>query len=201
MNKKQFIISMAILLSAIIISGCVSNEEASSHQLTDWKIAPAISAKTDSLKALAVTDTDELVITANYPTTGWIKATVPGTVLGNLVDNGIYDGLFDPDNEGKKNVYFGNNLSRIPAEDFDHEWWYSTDFTIPSSEAGKRITLTFKGISYTGTIYVNGTKVINKYNNIAEEDYLKNGPTLIDTEAAVTDFETEGAGSLKGVSD
>lgn len=200
MNKKQFTISMAILLSAIFISGCVSNEEASSHQLTDWKIAPAISAKTDSLKALAVTDADELVITANYPTTGWIKATVPGTVLGNLVDNGIYDGLFDPDNEGKKNVYFGDNLSRIPAEDFDHEWWYSTDFTIPSSEAGKRITLSFKGISYTGTIYVNGTKVINKYNNIAEEDYLKNGPTLIDTEAAVTDFETEGAGSLKGVS-
>lgn len=201
MIKRQFTISMAILLAANFISGCANMEEVSSLQLTDWKIAPAVSAKTAALKALAVTDADEKVIAANYPTSGWIKATVPGTVLGNLVDNGIYDELFDPDNEGKKNVYFSDNLSRIPAEDFDHEWWYSTDFTIPKREAGKRITLTFRGISYAGTIYVNGTKVINKYNNIDEEDYLKNGPTLIDPDAAVTDFETEAAGSLKGVSD
>lgn len=199
--KVFLILSLIMLSGTMIITGCSPKEKQYPHQLTDWKIAPAVSAKTASLKALAVTDADELVIASNYPTTGWIKATVPGTVLGNLIDNGIYDELFDPDNDGKKNVYFSDNLSRIPAEDFDHEWWYSTDFTIPSGEAGKRITLTFKGISYSGTIYVNGTKVINKYNNIAEEDYLKNGPTLIDPEADVTDFETEGAGSLKGVSD
>lgn len=201
MTTRQFAFSMTILLSAMFISGCAGKEESSSHQLADWRIAPSTSAVTPGLMALAVTDADKVVAAAEYPTSGWINATVPGTVLGNLVDNGIYDELFEPDNDGKTNVYFSDNLSRIPAEDFDHEWWYSTDFTIPQREAGKRITLTFKGISYAGTIYVNGTKVINKYNNIEEEDYLKNGPTLANPEAVLTDFESEAAGSLKGVSD
>ena len=138
---------------------------------------------------------------ANYPTSNWLKAVVPGTVLGNLVDNGVYNYLFTPDNDGKINEYFNDNLSKIPAEDFDNQWWYSTDFTIPSSEAGKRITLTFKGISYAGEIYVNGTKVINKYINVREEDYLKNGPTLLDPDAGIEDFHTDGAGSLTGVTD
>lgn len=201
MIQRQFHISLTILLSAMFISGCLGKEKSSSHQLTEWRIAPSTSAVTPGLMALAVTDADKVVAEARYPTSGWIHATVPGTVLGNLVDNGIYDELFQPGKDGKKNVYFSDNLSRIPAEDFDHEWWYSTDFTTPPGAAGKRITLTFKGISYKGDIYVNGTKVINKYNNITEEDYLKNGPTLTDPEAAVTDFESEAAGSLKGVSD
>lgn len=201
MTKRKFTISMAILLSAMFISGCASKEESNSHQLTDWKIAPSTTAVTPGLMELAVTDADETVAGTEYPTTGWIDATVPGTVLGNLVDNGIYDDLFEPDNDGVKNEYFGDNLSRIPAEDFDHQWWYSTDFKLPQSASGKRITLTFKGISYTGDIYVNGTRVINRYNNITDEDYLRNGPTRINPNDSVADYESEASGSLKGVTD
>lgn len=201
MTKRQFTSSMAILLSAMFISGCASKEESSSQQLTEWRIAPSTTAVTPGLMALAVTDSDELVADADYPTAGWVKATVPGTVLGNLVDNGMYDDLFEPDQNGEKNEYFSDNLSKIPAEDFDHEWWYSTDFTLPAHAAGKCITLTFKGISYSGDIYVNGTKVTNKYNNISDEDFLRNGPTMINPGAGVADYESEAAGSLKGVSD
>lgn len=192
---------MAILLSAMFISGCASKEESTSQQLTEWRIAPSTTAVTPGLMALAVTDADETVAGTEYPTSAWIDAIVPGTVLGNLVDNGIYDDLFEPDNDGVKNEYFGDNLSRIPAEDFDHQWWYSTDFKLPQSAAGKRITLTFKGISYSGDIYVNGTKVVNKYNNITDEDYLRNGPTMINPDDSVADYESEAAGSLKGVTD
>jgi len=200
--KQQFLCRISAILSiALMIFGCAPKDRSFSMQLKEWKIAPAISAKTPVLKAIAVSDADEIVKAVDYPTSDWLKAVAPGTVLGSLVDEGVYDDLFKPDNDGKINVFFGDNLSSIPEDDFDHQWWYSTDFTIPSSEAGKRITLTFKGISYTGEIYVNGTKVINRYINITEEDYLKNGPNLIDPEAEVTDFETEGAGSLINVSD
>lgn len=188
-------------MAAAMTIGCAPKEKPYSQQLTDWKIAPAISAKTTALKAIAVTDADDIVKSADYTTSGWLNATVPGTVLGNLVDNGVYDNLFEPDNDGEINEYFGDNLSKIPEDDFDHQWWYSTDFTIPSSEEGKRITITFRGISYTGEIYVNGTKVSNKYINITDEDFLKNGPTLLDPEAEVTDYGSEGAGSLIGVTD
>ena len=201
MLKKNFSIGLTGLLVAVMSTGCTTNEGSFPRQLTAWKIAPAVLAVTPALNAIAVTDADEAVKEANYPTTNWLNAVVPGTVLGNLVDNGVYHHLFKPDNDGKINEYFSDNLSEIPAQDFDNQWWYSTDFTIPAKEAGKRITLTFKGISYTGEIYVNGTKISNRYINIKDEDYLKNGPTLLDPDAEITDYTTEGAGSLQGVTD
>lgn len=199
--KRYFTVILTILPAAVIPTGCVNKNETYSQQLKEWRIAPSVSAVTPDLNAIAVTAGDEAVKAPDYPTYGWMKAAVPGTVLGNLVDNGVYNDLFAPDNDGKKNVYFSDNMSKIPVGDFENEWWYSTDFTIPPSEAGKRVTLTFKGISYAGEIYVNGTKVINKYTNIRDEDYLKNGATLLDPGAGVTDYASEGAGSLAGVSD
>ena len=190
-----------VLVITTMITGCSTKKESNSVQLTEWKIAPAIAAVTPSLNAIAVKDADDTVAAANYPTTQWLRATVPGTVLGNLVDNGVYNGLFEPDNDGKINEYFNDNFSKIPTGDFDHEWWYSADFTIPLKDAGKRITLTFKGISYTGEIYVNGTKISNKYINIRCEDYLKNGPTMLNPEAEIEDYEAEGEGTLNGVTD
>ncbi len=206
-DRKYFLLRkcmtavMTVLLVTVLIPGCAKEEGPYSKRLTEWKIAPATSATTPNLNDIAVTISDDVVTAANYSTAKWLKAKVPGTVLGNLVDDGIYDGLFEPDNDGKINAYFSDNLSRIPTGDFEHQWWYSTDFSLPANEKGKRITLTFKGISYTGEIYVNGTKVSNKYLNVKGEDYLKNGPTLIEPTAEVTDYTTEGTGSLKGVSD
>jgi exo-1,4-beta-D-glucosaminidase len=204
MLKKSFSIGLTILSIAAMITGCVTKEEPSSRQLTEWKIAPAVSALTPSLNAIAVTNADE-VIKADYPTCNWLRAAVPGTVLGNLVDNGVYNHLFVPDNDGKINEYFHDNFSKIPTEDFNNQWWYSTDFAIPAKEEGKRVTLTFKGISYTGEIYVNGTKISNKYINITEEDYLKNGPTLLDPNAEITELEAPAKsadfGTLGGVTD
>ena len=188
------------LIVALLI-GCSAKSESNTMRLTEWKIAPAKSAVTPSLNAIAVKDADDAVAAANYPTGKWLKAVAPGTVLGNLVDNGVYTGLFEPDNEGKINEYFHDNFSKIPTGDFDHEWWYSADFTIPPKDAGKRITLTFKGISYTGEIYVNGKKVSNKYINIKSEDFLKNGPTLLNPDAKIEDCKGDGDGTLKGVTD
>jgi len=200
-NKLNLAKIFATGLIIALITGCSTKSESTSTRLTDWKIAPAKAALTPSLDAIAVKDADDTVAATNYPTDKWLKATAPGTVLGNLVDNGVYNKLFEPDNDGKINEYFHDNFSKIPAGDFDNEWWYSTDFTISSKDAGKRITLTFKGISYTGEVYVNGKKVNNKYINIKSEDYLKNGPTLLNPDAKTEDYNGDGDGTLKGVTD
>lgn len=190
---------LAILFAITVSPGCSTKDEPFSCQLTEWKIAPAVSATTPALNAIAVKD--DAAKATDYSTSDWLKAVAPGTVLGNLVDAGVYDDIFQPDNDGEINEYFNDNLSRIPEGDFENQWWYSTDFTIPSGESGKKIILTFKGISYTGEIYVNGTKVSNKYINITDENYLKNGPTLVDPVAEMTDFQTDGSGTLTGVTD
>lgn len=192
---------ITLILLSFFISGYKTDEKPYSQQLKKWKIAPAKSAVTPELNAIAVTEADDIVKAIDYQTSAWITAEAPGTVLGNLVENRIYDGIFTPDNNGKKNEYFSENLSKIPSGDFDNQWWYSSDFTVPAGEAGKRVTLTFRGINYAGRIYVNGVEVKNIYTNIKDEAYLKNGPTLLTPDAAVTDFTSDGAGSLKGISD
>ena len=199
MINKYLSAGLTIIVVVAILAGCSTKKETYPQKLTEWKMAPAISAVTPGLNAIAVKDADDQVAAADYATTNWLRAVVPSTVLGNLVDNGVYDYLFEPDNDGKINVYFNDNLSRIPSNDFNNPWWYSVDFAIPAKEAGKKVTLTFRGISYVGEIYVNGTKVINQNTTIQSEDFLKNGQTLLNPDAAIEDYQTEGAGTLKNV--
>ncbi|MBW6502595.1 MAG: hypothetical protein K0B05_14485, partial [Bacteroidales bacterium] len=110
-----------IVLVSLLITGCEKKGKPYFLKLSEWRIAPVSSAVTPGLNAIAVTDADDIVKEADYNTSGWIRAVVPGTVLGNLVDNRIYDESFKPDNNGKKNVYFSDNLSEIPPGDFDNQ--------------------------------------------------------------------------------
>ncbi len=77
----------------------------------------------------------------------WYKATVPGTVLTTLVDRGVYP---DP-------AYGLNNMA-IPESLARQDYWYRTEFDMPSEAGGKRF-LVFKGINYAAEIWVNGTRV------------------------------------------
>ena len=80
---------------------------------------------------------------------GWYKATVPGTVLTTLVNNGVYP---EP-------LYGENNRPEvIPDSLCRRDWWYRTMVDIPSDFAGKTIWLNFEGINYSADIWVNGNR-------------------------------------------
>ncbi|GAB7101977.1 hypothetical protein JCM4814A_02910 [Streptomyces phaeofaciens JCM 4814] len=84
-------------------------------------------------------------------TSGWLPATVPGTVLASLVDQGK---LPDP-------VAGLNNL-KIPEALSRHAWWYKRDFEVPRglrTGAGRRIWLEFDGVNHTADIWLNGRRV------------------------------------------
>ncbi|MFJ8492911.1 discoidin domain-containing protein [Streptomyces sp. NPDC094038] len=88
---------------------------------------------------------------AGVDTSGWLPATVPGTVLGSLVDQGR---LPDP-------VSGLNNL-RIPEALSRHSWWYKRDFELPRglrTGSGRRIWLEFDGVNHTADIWLNGERV------------------------------------------
>lgn len=78
-------------------------------------------------------------------TATWYNATVPGTILTTLVDQGVYpDPLL-----GLNNLAIPDSLSR-------QSWWYRLRFQAPKSQRGRRAWLEFDGINYAADIWLNG---------------------------------------------
>ncbi|MGH8024712.1 MAG: glycosyl hydrolase 2 galactose-binding domain-containing protein, partial [Limisphaerales bacterium] len=84
----------------------------------------------------------------------WRPATVPGTVLGTLVNDGVYT-----------NIFFGTNLANIPRQPFASAWWFRDDFMVSRKDAAEDADLIFDGINYRANIWLNG-KCIGTTNRI-----------------------------------
>jgi len=86
--------------------------------------------------------------TPGYDATKWMDATVPGTVLTTMVDQGIYP---EPS-------YGLNNLA-IPESLARQDYWYRNEFTVPADYANKTLTLQLKGVNYAADIWLNGQRL------------------------------------------
>ena len=79
----------------------------------------------------------------------WYNATVPGTVLRTLVDQGVYP---DP--------YYGLNNLAIPEDLCRKDWWYRCSFELSEDMLSKEtLELLFNGINYKADIWLNGKKL------------------------------------------
>ena len=79
----------------------------------------------------------------------WYNATVPGTVLRTLVDQGVYP---DP--------YFGLNNLAIPEDLCRKDWWYRCSISLSEDMLAKEtLELLFNGINYKADIWFNGQKI------------------------------------------
>ena len=82
-------------------------------------------------------------------TDDWYNATVPGTVLRTLVDQGVYP---DP--------YYGLNNLAIPEDLCRKDWWYRCSFELSEDMLSKEtLELLFNGINYKADIWFNGQKI------------------------------------------
>ncbi|WP_030377131.1 MULTISPECIES: discoidin domain-containing protein [unclassified Streptomyces] len=83
-------------------------------------------------------------------TSGWLPATVPGTVLASLVEQGK---LPDPVS-GLNNLHVPEALSR-------HSWWYKRDFALPQglrTGSGRHVWLEFDGVNHKADVWLNGKR-------------------------------------------
>ncbi len=122
------------------------------------------------LQSACKLEADGAAIAADgFATEGWLKTTVPSTVLAAQAAAGV---IPDP--------YFGDNLRKIPgttypigqlfsnmpmAPDSPYHcgWWYRTEFTAPAMTAQDgRFWLHFGGINYRAEIWVNGHKIADE---------------------------------------
>ncbi|MFJ6984700.1 MULTISPECIES: discoidin domain-containing protein [unclassified Streptomyces] len=152
-------------LNAFEVYGTERGHRPSATGWTDWgrdtRPAPRLTVAADGTVPLesgwrltlddwAGADGDRLSRTS-VDTSGWLPATVPGTVLGSLVERGK---LPDP-------VSGLNNL-RVPEALSRHSWWYKRDFEVPRglrTGSGRRIWLEFDGVNHAADIWLDGKRV------------------------------------------
>jgi len=95
--------------------------------------------------AQKVTENGKAISQANYQPKNWYKATVPGTILTSLVNDGVYP---EP--------LYGENNRTIPESLCRTPYWYRTVVPIPAKFGGRHVWLNFEGINYEAHVWVNG---------------------------------------------
>jgi hypothetical protein len=101
-------------------------------------------------KKASEVNVDGLQLTMEDPDfSGWLNATVPGTVLTTLLNNRL---IPDP--------WYGMNNEQIPdiwdaGRDY-YTYWFFTRFSSESLDSTKQVWLNFRGINYRADIYLNG---------------------------------------------
>lgn len=102
--------------------------------------------------AQQVKTTGEGLSIRSYPTEKWKSATVPGTVLTNMLNN---KEIPDP--------FFGMNNNKIPdIYDVGREYytyWFVNDFNEAAPSNDGQVWLNFRGINYSCEVFLNGKKV------------------------------------------
>ena len=100
--------------------------------------------------AAKVSGTGDAISQPGFKPEGWYAATVPGTVLTSLVNDGVYpEPLYGENNRPDK---IPDSLCRTP-------YWYRVTFTVPKSYRHKQTWLNFDGINYAAEVWVNGKQV------------------------------------------
>lgn len=95
-----------------------------------------------------VKESGEIISTKKYSAEGWYPATVPSTVMSNLVDDSVY-----------KDIFLGENFAKADTGRFKDAWWYRTEFNINKISGMNNVFLQFDGINYRADIYFNGKKI------------------------------------------
>jgi beta-galactosidase/beta-glucuronidase len=111
---------------------------ANTWTLARWRMIEAPKVATDAAS----------IATVGFDDQSWYAATVPGTVLTTLIDNGVYP---DPD--------YGLNNMAIPESLNKQDYWYRSEFAAPDVLTGRHLTLTFNGINYVADVWLNGQRL------------------------------------------
>jgi exo-1,4-beta-D-glucosaminidase len=107
----------------------------SQRKLSKWKIQSSMSVKSGG----------DVLSVGCAETESWYKASVPSTILGALVENGVFQDL-----------YRDKNLLDIDTSQFGVPWWYLCEFDLTDEEVEKNVILCLDGINYQGNIWLNG---------------------------------------------
>lgn len=145
---------MVILFTLVILISLPGKGQNAKSELfklrENWAIQSAKELKEDG----------KTISTTSYKSEKWHPATVPSTVFGNLVTNGVYPDPYYGTNIQSVPGYFTDRRGEIPTESpFKAAWWYRTDFMLPAAYKGRNTWIKFHSINYKANIWLNGNLI------------------------------------------
>lgn len=135
---------LLLLLIAFSMQSFAGTKPAISSRIQlsgNWKVQQNKKISSDGATLSSTANTAE----------NWYKASVPSTVMGVLTANGLY-----------KDIFVGNNYTKIDKTQFDDSWWYKTEFDLPNISPENNISLHFDGINYYANIWLNGKLIASR---------------------------------------
>lgn len=134
-------IDVPVRVNKVEAVAILTKESKSSYVLnTGWELS----------EAGKIVGGSQAIAKPDFNTSEWYNATVPGTVLTTLVQQGVYP---DP--------YIGLNNLAIPDDLCRKDWWYRIAFASPDEATNKLAWLQFDGINYKAEVWLNGTLIGN----------------------------------------
>ncbi|HEX3815507.1 MAG TPA: beta-mannosidase [Mycobacteriales bacterium] len=82
-----------------------------------------------------------------YAAAGWLPLSKPETLMAGLVENGRYP-----------NVFYSDNLSKVPTKQFDVNWWYRERLNV-NPRPGQHTFLVMNGVSGKADLWLNGVRI------------------------------------------
>ena len=154
--KKLIPIITLVLLNLLIHTTCTSSLKIPLKEETSFSIGQyELNSDWVCRNINDVNAAGEDLSRITYTLSGWIPATVPGTVLTTLLDNDL---IPDP--------FYGTNNERIPDvynTGRDHyTYWFVKDFFEEKPTDDEQIWLNLRGVNYSCDLYLNGQKLNKK---------------------------------------
>jgi exo-1,4-beta-D-glucosaminidase len=132
---------IAMAASLVATLGLASAARAGTTPLREgWTLQTSVKAKDGAA-----------ISQPGFATAGWYPAQVPTTVVGALVQAGVY-----------KDPFYGKNMAAIPEAPFKTSWWYRTEFKTDGLKPGEQARLIFDGVNYRADVWLNGKKIGGK---------------------------------------
>ena len=145
-----------LALSALILLPISVTAETRTPLHDNWQLQSACKNTADGAS----------ISTAAFATDGWLKTSVPSTVLAAQVKAGVLPDPYFADNLRKipgTTYPVGQNFANLPMSPdspYACAWWYRTQFNAPALAArDNRLWLHFGGLNYRGELWVNGKKI------------------------------------------
>jgi hypothetical protein len=135
-------------LSSWLVAGLVVSATGIAHAQTAPPAPVELSSGWQLQDSAKVTGTGESISSGTYRPEGWLAATVPGTMLTSMVNDGVYP---EP--------LYGEDNRQIPESLHKTSYWYRVPFTVPKTYAHHQVALHFDGANFRSVVWVNGKQV------------------------------------------